>query len=71
MVVEVRNLWLFFLDSIFFFNDSEYIFINDKEIWVKFDSVLVIDFINIKVYVGRISYLLVCKKYYEILFVFW
>lgn len=57
-----------FLDSTFFFNnDSEHISINDKEIWAKLDSALAIDPTNIKVYVGRISYLSACKKYHEIL----
>ena len=55
------------LDSTFFFNDSEHISINDKEIWAKLDSALAIDPTNIKVYVGRISYLSACKKYHEIL----
>ena len=56
------------LDSTFFFNnDSEHISINDKEIWAKLDSALAIDPTNIKVYVGRISYLSACKKYREIL----
>ena len=57
LVAEARNLWLPPLDSTFFFNDSEHISINDKEIWAKLDSALAIDPTNIKVYVGRISYL--------------
>ena len=67
LVAEARNLWLPPLDSTFFFNDSEHISINDKEIWAKLDSALAIDPTNIKVYVGRISYLSACKKYHEIL----
>ena len=67
LVAEARNLWLPPLDSTFFFNDSEHISINDKEIWAKLDSALAIDPTNIKVYVGRISYLSACKKYREIL----
>ena len=35
LVAEARNLWLPPLDSTFFFNDSEHISINDKEIWAK------------------------------------
>lgn len=62
LVAEARNLWLPPLDSTFFFNDSEHISINDKEIWAKLDSALAIDPTNIKVYVGRISYLSACKS---------
>ena len=51
LVAEARNLWLPPLDSTFFFNDSEHISINDKEIWAKLDSALAIDPTNIKVYV--------------------
>ena len=43
LVAEARNLWLPPLDSTFFFNDSEHISINDKEIWAKLDSALAID----------------------------
>lgn len=68
LVAEAGNLWSPSLDSTFFFNnDSEHISINDKEIWAKLDSALAIDPTNIKVYVGRISYLSACKKYREIL----
>lgn len=68
LVAEAGNLWSPSLDSTFFFNnDSEHISINNKEIWAKLDSALAIDPTNIKVYVGRISYLSACKKYREIL----
>lgn len=68
LVAEAGSLWSPSLDSTFFFNnDSEHISINDKEIWAKLDSALAIDPTNIKVYVGRISYLSACKKYHEIL----
>ena len=42
LVAEARNLWLPPLDSTFFFNDSEHISINDKEILAKLDSALAI-----------------------------
>lgn len=48
LVAEARNLWLPPLDSTFFFNDSEHISINDKEIWAKLDSALAIDPTNKK-----------------------
>lgn len=63
LVAEAGSLWSPSLDSTFFFNnDSEHISINDKEIWAKLDSALAIDPTNIKVYVGRISYLSACKS---------
>lgn len=68
LVAEASNLWTTPLDSTFILNnDSEHISINDKKIWAQLDSALAIDPTNIKVYVGRISYLLACKKYHEIL----
>lgn len=68
LLAEARNLWIPPADSTFILNhDREHISINDKEIWAKLDSALAIDSTNIKVYVGRISYLSACKKFHELL----
>ena len=67
LVAEARNLWLPPLTStFFFFNDSEHISINDKEIWAKLDSALAIDPTNIKVY-GKNQLFISLQKYHEIL----
>lgn len=68
LLAEAGSLWIPPSDSTFILkNDSEHVSINDKEIWAKLDSALATDPSNIKVYMGRISYLLTCKKFYEIL----
>lgn len=69
LLEEASALWSPSADSTFSFNDNktERISVNDKKIWTKLDSALTIDPHNIKVYLGRTTYLMSCKKFHKIL----
>lgn len=66
---EASALWAPPADTTFCFNDNnaEHISTNDQEIWEKLDSALAIEPHNIKVYLGRTTYLMACKKFHKIL----
>lgn len=68
LLAEANALWMPSADSNFLYQGkTEHVSINDKEIQAKLDSALTLDPTNIKVYTGRISYLMACRKLKEAL----
>lgn len=69
LLAEANELWSPAADSAFAFHysQSEQVSVNDKAIREKLDSALLLDPHNIKVYLGKTSYLTRCRKFSEIL----